>query len=67
MKDFFMFRKPAIKYIVKKAGKYDMHPFENLLIKTYEENDYYGRISEGKRTDFFPERAGRIPIMSNVD
>ena len=27
MKDFFMFRKRAIRYAVKKTGRYDLHPF----------------------------------------
>ena len=66
MKDFFMFRKRAIRYSVKKAGKYDLHLFEDLLMKAYEENDYYARISEGKQVEFFPERAGKIAILTNA-
>ena len=66
MKDFFMFRKRAIRYSVKKAGRYDIHLFEDLLMKAYEENDYYSRISEGKHVDFVPERAGKIAILTNA-
>ena len=66
MKDFFMFRKRAIRYSVKKAGKYDLHLFEDLLMKAYEENEYYSRISEGKHVDFVPERAGKIAILTNA-
>ena len=35
-------------------------------MKAYEENDYYAGISEGKRTDFVPERAGKIAILTNA-
>ena len=66
MKDFFMFRKRAVRYSVKKTGKYDLHLFEDLLMKAYEENEHYSRISEGKHTDFVPERAGRIAILTNA-
>ena len=65
-KDFFMFRKRAIRYSVKKTGRYDLHIFEDLLMKAYEENEYYARISEGKHVDFFPERAGKIAILTNA-
>ncbi|MCL4480262.1 MAG: hypothetical protein M1113_02100 [Candidatus Thermoplasmatota archaeon] len=61
-----MFRKRAIRYSVKKAGRYDLHLFEDLFMKAYEENDYYARILEGKRIDFFPERAGKIAILTNA-
>ena len=44
MKDFFIFRKRVIRYSVKKARKYDLHMFEDLLMKACEENDYYARI-----------------------
>ena len=40
-----MFRKRAIRYSVKKVWKYDLHLFEDLLMKAYEENDYYELIS----------------------
>ncbi len=63
---FFMFRKRAIRYSVKKAGKYDLHLFEDLLMKAYEENEYYGRISEGKHVDFVPERTGEIAMLTNA-
>lgn len=66
MKDFFMFRKRAIKYHVKKAGKYDLHLYEDLLMKAYEENEYYSRISEGKHVDFNLERAGKFAILTNA-
>ena len=66
MKDFFMFRKRAIRYSVKKTGRYDLHIFEDLLMKAYEENDYYARISEWKHVDFVPERAGKIAILTNA-
>ena len=66
MKDFFMFRKRAIRYSVKRAGKYDVHLFEDLLMKAYEENEYYGRVSEGKHVDFAPERAGKIAMLTNA-
>ncbi|MGP6207079.1 transposase [Cuniculiplasma sp. SKW3] len=66
MKDFFMFRNRAIRDSVKKTGKYDLHLFEDLLMKAYRENDYYARISEGKRIDFLPERAGKIAILNNA-
>ena len=66
MEDFFMFQKRAIRYTVKRAGRYDMHLFEDLLMKAYEENDYYARISEGKRLDFVPERAGKIAMLTNA-
>ena len=66
MKDFFMFRKRAIRYSLKKTGRYDLHIFEDLLMKAYEENDYYALISEGKRTDFYPKRAGKIAILTNA-
>ena len=66
MKDFFMFRKRAIRYSVKKTGKYDLHLFEDLLMRAYEENEYYSRISEGKQVDFMPERAGKIAILTNA-
>ena len=51
---------------MKKAGRYDLHLFEDLLMKAYEENDYYSRISEGKHVDFVPERAGKIAILTNA-
>ena len=41
MKDFFMFRKRAIRYSEKKTGNYGLHLFGELLMKAYEENDYY--------------------------
>jgi transposase len=66
MKDFFMFRKRAIRYSVKRAGKYDVHLFEDLLMKAYEENEYYSRVSEGRHVDFAPERAGKIAMLTNV-
>ena len=59
MTDFFMFRNRVIRYSVKKVWKYDLHLFEDLLMKAYDENEYYERISEGKRTDFYHERAVR--------
>ena len=56
MKDFFMFRKRAIRYAVRKAGRYDIHLFEDVLMKAYEENEHYAKVSEGKGSDFMPER-----------
>ena len=66
MKDFFMFRKRAIRYSAKKTGRYDLHLFEDLLLKAYEENDYYSGISESKHKDFSLERAGKIAIPTNA-
>lgn len=66
MKDFFMFRKRAIRYAVRKAGRYDLHLFEDVLMKAYEENEHYAKVSEGKAPDFMPERAGRIAILTNA-
>ena len=66
MNDFFMFRKRAIRYSVKKTGRYDLHLFEDLLMRAYEENEYYSKISEGKKVDFMPERAGKIAILTNA-
>ena len=56
----------AIRYSVKKAGRYGLHLFEDLLMKAYEENDYYSRILEGKHVDFVPERSGKIAILTNA-
>ena len=36
MKDFFMFRKRAIRYSLKKTGRYDLHIFEDLLMKAHQ-------------------------------
>ena len=66
MKDFFMFRKRAIRYSVQKRGKYDLHLFEDLLMKAYEENEYYSKVAEGKNPDFVPGRAGRFSILTNA-
>lgn len=65
-KEFFMFRKRAIRHAVMKAGSYDLHVYEDILMKAQEENEHYARVSEGKRSDFSPERAGRIAILTNA-
>ena len=66
MGEFFMFRERAIRYAVKRAGKYDLHLYEDILLKAHEENEHYARIYEGKKLDFSPERAGRIAILTNA-
>ena len=66
MKDFFMFQKMAVRCSVKKTGRYDLDILGDLFMKSYEESDCYARISERKRIDLFPERAGKIAILTNA-
>ncbi|MGC8629681.1 MAG: transposase [Thermoplasmata archaeon] len=67
MDGFFMFRKRAIKYTTKITGdKYDIHIFEDILLRANEENEYYSLMDAGKNPQFFSEKAGKIAILTNV-
>ncbi len=66
MEDFFTFRKKAIRYTIRKTGRYNLHIFGNLLLKAYEENNYHEGISEIKRINFSLERVGKIAILKNA-
>ena len=66
MKDYFMFRERAIRYSVVKRENFNLHLYEDILMRAYEENEYYARISSGKNIDFSPEKAGRIAILTNA-
>lgn len=48
IRDFFMFMKRAIRYVVKKSGRYDIHLFEVVLMKVYKEKQHYAEVPEGK-------------------
>ena len=45
---FFMFRKRAIRYSSKTVNNYDIHIFEDILLRATEENEYYSLLNAGK-------------------
>ena len=65
-KGFFMFRKRAIRYSSKTIASYDVHIFEDILLRAAEENEYYSLLSAGKNPQFSPDKAGRIAILTNT-
>ena len=65
-KGFFMFRKRAIRYSSKTIGNYDVHIFEDILLRAMEENEYYSLMEAGKNPQFSPDKAGKIAILTNA-
>ena len=65
-KGFFMFRKRAIRYSSKTIASYDVHIFEDILLRAAEENEYYSLLSAGKNPQFSPDKAGKIAILTNT-
>ena len=65
-KGFFMFRKRAIRYSSKTIGNYDIHIFEDILLRAAEENEYYSLIDAGKNPKFSTDKAGKIAILTNT-
>ncbi len=65
-KGFFMFRKRAIRYSSKTVNNYDVHIFEDILLRAAEENEYYSLMDAGKNPRFSPDEAGRIAILTNT-
>lgn len=65
-KGFFMFRKRAIRYSSKTIASYDVHLFEDILLRAAEENEYYSLLSAGKNPRFSPDKAGKIAILTNT-
>ncbi|WP_298275977.1 transposase [Ferroplasma sp.] len=64
--NFFMFRKRAIKYTSMTVKNYDIHVFEDILLRAMEENEYYSLIDSGKKPLYSPEKAGKIALITNV-
>ncbi|MHB8395584.1 MAG: transposase [Thermoplasmataceae archaeon] len=65
-KGFFMFRKRAIRYSSKTVDNYDVHLFEDILLRAAEENEYFSLVSAGKNPRFSPDKAGKIAILTNT-
>ena len=63
---FFMFRKRAIRFSSHTVGTYRVHVFEDVLMRSEEENEYYSLIDAGRTPGFSPEKAGRIAILTNT-
>ena len=63
---FFMFRKRAIRYSSKTVNNYDIHIFEDILLRATEENEYYSLLNAGKNPQYSPDKAGKIAILTNA-
>lgn len=63
---FFIFRKRAIRYSTQTVNNYDVHIFEDILLRTDEENEYYSLTDAGKKQQYSPDRAGKIVILANA-
>ena len=63
---FFMYRKRAIRYSSKTIDNYDVHVFEDILLRADEENEYYALMEKGKNPQFSPDKAGKIALITNV-
>ena len=63
---FFMFRKRAIRYSTRTVKNYDIHIFEDILLRADEENEYYSLTDAGKKPQYSPEKAGKIAILTNA-
>ena len=64
--EFFMYRKRAIRYSSKTIDNYDVHIFEDILLRADEENEYYALMEKGKNPQFSPDKAGKIALITNV-
>ena len=47
--NFFMFRKRAIRYSPMAVKNYDIHIFEDILLRAMEENEYHFLIDAWKK------------------
>ncbi len=63
---FFMFRKRVIRYSSRTVHDYDVHAFEDILLRATEENEYYSLVSAGKNPSYSPDRAWTIAILTNM-
>ena len=64
--EFFMFRKRDIRFSSHTVGTYRVNVFEDVLMRSEEENEYYSLTDAGRTPGFSPEKAGKIAILTNT-
>ena len=47
-------------------GSGRLFPFEDILLRAMEENEYYSLMEAGKNPQFSPDKAGKIAILTNT-
>ena len=47
-------------------GSGRLFPFEDILLRAMEENEYYSLMEAGKNPQFSPDKAGKIAILTNA-